>query len=294
MQANQPAAMMRSVLTVPVIRPRFIEKAPTSAADVVCLDVEDSVPPAEKARARELAGQAVESFPPGPYAVYVRINGFWTGMVEDDLNAVVRPGLDGIVLPKANTSADVEQADALLAALERERGLGAGSVTIMPLIETAEGVMNAYSICKASSRVVGAIFGAEDYATDMGIARTESGEEVLWARTQVAIACHAARIIPIDTPDPDYTDEAHLEREMRTARGLGYRGKLVIHPTQVAIANRVFFPSPAELEEARAVVEAFEREGLAKGLAAIPAEGKMIDTPIYWRAKRLLEWAQQS
>jgi citrate lyase subunit beta/citryl-CoA lyase len=292
MQSNQPVVMMRSVLTVPVIRPRFVEKAPTSGADVICFDVEDSVPPAEKANARQLAREAVEGIARGPYAVYVRINGFWTGMVEDDLAAVVRPGLDGIVLAKANTPADVHQADALLANLERERGLSPGSVTIMPLIETAEGVMNAYPICKASPRLAGAIFGAEDYATDLGIARTESGDEVLWARTQVAIACHAARIAPIDTPDPDYTNEEHLEREMQTARGLGYRGKLVIHPTQIAIANRVFFPSPAELKEARAVVEAFEREGLAKGLAAIPVGGKMIDTPIYWRAKRLLDVAK--
>jgi len=283
---------MRSILTVPVIRPRFIEKAPTSGADVICLDVEDSVPPAEKANAREVAGEAVESLPRGPYVVYVRINGFWTGMVEDDLAAVVHPGLDGIVLAKANTPADVEQADRILARLEREHGLEVGSVAIMPLIETAEGLANCYAVCRASPRLSGAIFGAEDYATDMGIARTEAGDEVLWARTQVAIACHAARITAIDTPDPDYTNEAHLEREMRTARSLGYRGKLVIHPTQVAIANRVFFPSAVELEEARAVVEAFEREGLAKGLAAIPVEGKMIDTPIYWRAKRLLEWAE--
>lgn len=294
MQSNQPVVMMRSVLTVPVIRPRFVEKAPTSRADVICFDVEDSVPPAEKANARKLARAAVEGIAPGPYAVYVRINGFWTGMVEEDLAAVVRPGLGGIVLSKANTAADVEQADALLADLERERGLEPGSIAVVPLIETAEGVMNAYPICKASSRLMGAIFGAEDYATDLGIARTESGDEVLWARTQIAIACHAARIAPIDTPDPDYTDQAHLEREMRTARGLGYQGKLVIHPTQIAIANRVFFPNPQELEEARAVVEAFEREGLAKGLAAIPVEGKMIDTPIYWRAKRLLEWAESA
>ncbi len=292
MQSTSPTALMRSVLTVPVIRPRFIEKAPTSGADVICLDVEDSVPPAEKANARVLAGKAVESLPRGPYAVYVRINGFWTGMVEDDLAAVVRPGLDGIVLAKANTAADVEQADRLLASLERERGIAPGSIAVMPLIETAEGVMNTYAICRASSRLTGAIFGAEDYATDMGIARTEQGDEVLWVRTQIAIACHAARITAIDTPDPDYTDESHLEREMRTARGLGYRGKLVIHPTQIAIANRIFSPSPEELEEARAVVEAFERDGLAKGLAAIPVEGKMIDTPIYWRAKRLLEWAE--
>ena len=125
----------------------------------------------------------------------------------------------------------------------------------------------------------------------MGIQRTPEGREVEWARTQLAVACRAAGIQAIDTPDPDYTDTEHLEREMRFARSIGYRGKLVIHPTQVAIANRIFRPSDEEIAEAREVVEAFERDGLAKGLAAISAGGKMIDTPIYWRAKRLLEWA---
>ena len=113
-----------------------------------------------------------------------------------------------------------------------------------------------------------------------------------YARAHVAIACHAARITPIDTPDPDYTDEAHLEREMSLARSLGYQGKLVIHPSQIAIANRVFCPSEAEIAEARTIVDEFEREGLAKGRAAIPLDGRMVDTPIYWRAKRLLEWAE--
>lgn len=294
MKSEKPATpLMRSVLTVPVIRERFIEKAPSSGADVICLDVEDSVPPAEKARARELAA-ALGSIPDGPYAKFVRINGPTSGLMEDDLAGVVRPGLDGVVVSKADSAVVIKAVDEQITALERQHGIEPGSIAIVPLIETARGVVKCLDICEASARVSAAIFGAEDYATDLGIARSERGEEVLWARTKVAVECHAAGVVPIDTPDPDYTDEAHLEREMAAARSLGYRGKLVIHPTQVAIANRVFMPSDEEISEARVIVEAFEREGLARGLAAIPLAGKMIDTPIYWRAKRLLDWADQA
>jgi citrate lyase subunit beta/citryl-CoA lyase len=286
------AALMRSVLTVPVIVPRFVEKAPGSGADVVCLDLEDSIPPDEKSNARELAAAAIEAMPRGAFALFVRVNGVATGLLAEDLRAVVGPGLDGIILSKADTAEMVAYTAEQLSLLEKERGLTEGTIAIAPLIETAAGVMQSYDVCRASPRVSAAVFGAEDYATDMGIERTPEGREIEWARTQVAVACHAAGVTPIDTPDPDYTDVAHLEREMAFARSLGYRGKLVIHPTQVAIANRVFRPTAREIAEAQAVVEAFERDGLAKGRAAIPIGGKMVDTPIYSRAKRLLEWAQ--
>jgi citrate lyase subunit beta/citryl-CoA lyase len=279
---------MRSVLTVPVTNPRFIEKAPSSGADVICLDLEDSIAPAEKAAARALAAAAIDSIPRGPYSVFVRVNGEHTGLLEDDVGAVVRPGLDGIIVSKASSPETIKRAARLVSSLEPSRG----SVAIVPLIETAAGVMDSLVILRASPRVTAAVFGAEDFATDMGIQRTRDGEEVRWARAQVAVACHAAGVIPIDTPDPDYTDEEYLEREMALARSLGYRGKLVIHPTQVAIANRMFAPSEAEIGEARAIVEIFEREGLQQGRAAIPLDGKMIDTPIYERAKRLLETAE--
>lgn len=285
---------MRSVLTVPVVVPRFIDKAPTSGADVICFDIEDSVPPAEKERARGIAAEAIEALPAGQYSAFVRVNGPTTGLMEDDIAGVVRLGLLGIVISKADSTEVIRAADEQLTNLERERGIGPNSIAIVPLVETARAVTKCLDICEASSRVTAAIFGAEDYATDLGIARTERGEEVLWARTKVAVECHAAGVLPIDTPDPDYTDEAHLEREMAAARALGYRGKLVIHPTQIMIANRVFAPSREEIEDARAVVELFEREGIAKGLAAIPSEGRMIDTPIYLRAKRLLEWAEST
>lgn len=292
MTSEKPGfTLMRSVLTVPVIVQRFLDKAPASGADVICLDLEDSVPPAEKENARPLAAKAIATMPRGGYAMYARLNGLSTGLLEDDVLGVVAPGLDGIILSKTESASHVERLDHYLALLERDRGVEAGSIAIVPLIETAAGVMDSPAICAASPRIVAAVFGAEDFATDMGVQRTREGEEIRWARSQVAIACRAAGIVAIDTPEPDYTDEAYIEREMQAARGLGYQGKLCIHPLQVQIANRVFRPSAGEVAEARVIVEAFERDGLAQGRAAIPLEGKMVDTPIYRRARRLLDWA---
>jgi citrate lyase subunit beta/citryl-CoA lyase len=228
------------------------------------------------------------------FQVYVRVNGFWSGLIEGDLEAIVHSGLDGVVISKAESADMIREIDSHLSRLETERGIDAGSIAIMPLIETAKGVAKSYEICEASPRLTGAIFGAEDYATDMGVERTTEGTEILFARTQVAIACRAGGIEAIDTPDPDYTDADHLRREMRLARSLGYRGKLCIHPLPVKIANEIFRPADAEVAEARLIVEAFERDGLAKGRAAIPLGGKMVDTPIYWRAKRVLEAADQT
>jgi len=285
---------MRSVLTVPVIVERFIEKAPSSGADVICLDVEDSIPPAEKVVARLRAAEAIEALRGNVRSLFVRVNGPDTGLMDDDLTGVVRQGLDGVVVSMTNSASEIHRVDQRLSMLERDESILEGTISIVPLVETARGVVNCMQICEASARVTAAIFGAEDYATDMGIARTPAGDEITWARTQVAVHCRAAGVTAIDTPDPDYTDESHLEREMLGARALGYRGKLCIHPTQVAMANRIFAPSPEEIDEAKSVVELFEREGLAKGLAAIPADGRMIDTPIYWRAKNLLEWAEAS
>lgn len=285
-------AIIRSVLFVPSTVERFVERAPEVGADAVCLDVEDSIPPAEKPKARTAAAEAIERMPRTGYVTLVRVNGLATGLLEDDLRAVVRPGLDGIVLPKSDSAATVRKAEELIAPLERERGLEAGSVRIIPLIETALGVVNSYEVCTASLRVLAGSFGAEDLATDMGIRRTRGGKEIEWPRAQIAVACHAAGLVPIDTPEPDYTDLEYLEREASFARSLGFRGKYCIHPAQVEVVNRVFSPSREEIEEAKTIVELLEREGIAKGRAAIPVNGRMIDTPIYWRARRLVQWAE--
>ncbi len=293
MMTEKPALqLLRSILIFPANVPRFIENAPHSAADAVCLDLEDSVPPDAKATARAAAVGALHSLAGSRSALLVRVNGPASGLLEDDLISVVQPGLDGIILSKTEFPEDVVRADHYLTLLERERGIAPGSVAIIALIETAAGVARCHGVCAASARLVGALFGAEDFATDMGVQRTADGQEVLWARAQVAVACRAQDILAIDTPATAYSDEVALEREMTFARTLGYRGKLCIHPAQVAIANRVFSPAPGEIAAARDLVDAFEREGIAQARAAIVFGGRMVDTPMYVRAKRLLEWAE--
>jgi citrate lyase subunit beta/citryl-CoA lyase len=290
-EERRSVPILRSILFVPAIVERFVARAPDAGADVVCLDVEDSVPPAQKAEARALAAAAIGSMRRGAFAVFVRVNGLRTGLLEDDLSTVVAPGLDGIVLSKTHDAETVRRADHYLTLLERQQGMAEGSVSIIPLVESAEGVLNARQIGAASPRLVALSLGAEDLAVDMGLRRTTGAGEIEWPRAQLAIAAAASGLVAIDTPEPDYTDMDHLERDAAHARSLGFRGKFCIHPEQVKVVNRVFSPSEGEVNEAREIVRLLEQEGIAKGRAAIPVDGKMIDTPIYWLAKRLLEWA---
>ena len=284
--------VLRSLLFVPAHRSRFVERAPTAGADVVCLDLEDSVPWDEKPNARQLAKEAIPGMPRTGYLLFVRVNGLHTGLLEQELDAIVGPELDGISLPKTDSAHTVRQVDAYLTEREKARGLPVGQVKIIPWIETALGLVNAYEICAASPRLIGASFGAEDFTADMGIKRTKASREIEYPRAAMAVACRAANVLAIDTPEPDYADLEHLERDARFALSLGYRGKYCIHPSQVEVVNRVFSPAPEEVEAARQVVEVFEKEGIAKGLAAIAVDGRMIDTPVYLRARRLLSWAQ--
>lgn len=284
--------ILRSILFVPAIVERFVTRARGAGADAICLDLEDSVPTNEKPRARIMAAEAMAAMPRASYSMFVRVNGLDTGLLEDDLLAVVRPGLDGIVLPKTHFAEVVRQADHYLTILERQQGMEAGTVRIIPLVESAAGILNSREIAAASPRLAGLSLGAEDLAADMGLQRSEAAREIEWPRAQLAAAAAAAGLIPIDTPEPDYTDPERLERDARFARSLGFRGKYCIHPAQVEVVNRVFSPSAEEIAEAREIVRLLEKEGIAKGRAAVSADGKMIDTPMYWQAKRLLRWAE--
>jgi citrate lyase subunit beta/citryl-CoA lyase len=284
--------ILRSVLFVPANVERFVTRAPEVGADVVCLDLEDSVPTDEKSTARTMAAEALASMPRSGYSAFVRVNGLDTGLLEDDLLAVVRPGLDGIVLPKAHSAEAVRQADHYLTILERQQGMEAGTVSIIPLVESAAGILNSREIAAASKRLAGLSLGAEDLAADMGLQRSEAGREIEWPRAQLVAAAAAVGLVPIDTPEPDYTDLGRLERDATLARSLGFRGKYCIHPAQVEVVNRVFSPTAEEIAEAREVVRVLEKEGIAKGRAAVSVDGKMIDTPMYWQAKRLLQWAE--
>jgi len=281
--------IIRTMMSVPGIRERFIEKARDIPADVILFDLEDSVAFADKPRAREIVKGVLPEFPKKGRMIFVRPNDLSTGLLEEDLDAIVQPGLDGIHLPKTHNPEVLMQADHYLTLLEKVRGIEPGTVKIIPWIESTEGLAKVEAICFASSRLIGASMGAEDYVTSLGVMRTRSGLEIEYGRARMANAAMAAGLVPIDCPEPDYQDIEHFEKDITHARGLGYRGKYCIHPTQVEVANRIFSPPPDQLDWARRVVDAYE-EGERQGLGAVGLDGQMIDRPIYLRAVDLIEW----
>lgn len=281
-------AVMRSLFYVPANEEKFIAKAPSFNADVITFDMEDAVPMSEKDKARELTAANLKNAAVNGAEIYVRVNGWDTGLTEIDLEAVVYEGLDGIVLPKTANAQEVIDLDKKLEELEIKRGLPVGSIDIAVLIETAIGVVNCYTSVFASKRVKSAIFGAVDYCKDMRIAITKKGTEQLYARSAVAIAARAAGIVACDAPFPAYQDMPAYEENTSDGVQMGYEGRMVIHPSQIDVANRLYSPDPKKVEWAVKTVKAFEEEGLAKGKASIAVDGEMVDTPVYLNAKDVL------
>jgi len=281
---------LRTMLSVPGNRQNMVEKARSLPADAIVLDLEDSVPVAEKVNARAMVADAIAGHILGEQRVFVRINSFGSGLLEHDLDAVVIPGLDGINLPKPGSAEDIRAVDSIIGRLETERGIESSRVRLTPWIETARGLLNAFEIASASPRVVAIIFGAEDFTLDTGMQRSIEGDELFQPRIMVVVAATAAEVAAIDTPFNDFRDEAGLVRETSLARRLGFQGKYVIHPSQVEPVNQAFRPSPEEVEQARRVVEAFDAAE-AEGFASTSVDGKMIDIPIAGRARRLLSVA---
>jgi citrate lyase subunit beta / citryl-CoA lyase len=280
--------VMRSCFYIPANNEKLVSKAATTPADIITLDIEDSVPPAEKPRARDMVRENLKQAGSGGSAVYVRINNWDTPWPNDDLEAVVYEGLSGVVLPKCAGPDHVRRLDWKLEELERRRGLPIGSIAVQVLIETAIGVIHAYPSAVASKRVNSLIFGAVDYTKDMRVKLTIQGEELLYARAHTATAARAAGLIAIDHPFVAYQDVEAFEKSTRYGRQLGYEGRMLIHPNQIEPSHRIYTPSPEDAEWAREVVKAFEEEGIAKGMAAINYKGQMVDTPVYDNARSVL------
>ncbi len=280
--------VMRSVFYVPGNNEKMIAKAPTTPADIITLDIEDSVPPAEKAKAREMVRENLKLAGSGGSTVYARINNWETLMTNDDLEAIVHKGLSGVCLAKCGGPDHVQRLDWKLEELERRRGLSVGSVAVQLLIETAKGVINAYPSAVASKRVNSLIFGAVDYTKDMRVKLTSEGEEQFYARAHTAVAARAAGCIAIDCPFVAFKDMEAFEKSTRFGRQLGYEGRMLIHPSQIEPSHKIYTPSPEDVEWARGVKKVFEEEGLAKGMAAVTYLGKMVDTPVYDNAMTIL------
>jgi len=280
-------AVLRSLLYVPGNNARLMQKARGFAADVIVLDLEDSVPFTEKAAARALVRDSIAAVRESGADVYVRVNSWETGLTDADLEAVVRPGLDGVVLPKAETPDDVRRLDRKLEQMERRARLAFGAVVAQLIIETARGVLNAHRCAVASRRVNSLCFGAVDYSRDMRVQLTRDGWEVFHARSQVGMVARAAGLVAIDSAWPAYADAEGFARDTKAGAQLGYEGRVLIHPNQIEPAHTIYTPSKEEAEQAREVVAVFEA-GLTKGQASVPLRGSMVDWPVYRNAKEVL------
>lgn len=285
--------LMRSWLFVPGNRARMIRKAPTLGADVVVYDLEDALPSAEKASGRRLVAEALEA-PPGRSLRYVRVEAD-PGRGLEDARAVVRPGLDGLVLPKVSEVSQLHQIDAALEALEAGAGMQPGSVRILAMIESARGLLEAPAIAAACPRMVGLFFGAEDFTLDIGVfAPEEEGpDEMLYARSAVAVATASCGLVAVDRIVPEFQALGPLAADCKRARQLGFGGKGVIHPRQIACVHQAFAPSEQQVEKAREVIRGFE-QALREGAGTVQVEGKMVDWPIVEKARRLIRMAEAS
>ena len=290
---SSETAPIRSFLFTPANHPRRVEKVFQVGADAVILDLEDAVAISEKPAARQDVVTAFSSRPNSATRHYVRVNSIDTPYCEDDIKATVGPWLDGVVLPKVESRACLNELERMLAAAEAEQGIPVGSLDLMPIIETARGVESAKKIATADSRVKRMAFGGGDYTLDLNY-QWEADETVLaYARAKLS---HASRLgdlePPIDTVVLQIKDNERFLQSARQGKQFGFGGKLCIHPDQISLTHEVFTPSEAEIAHARAVVAAFEAAE-AEGSASIQLDGYFIDYPIVYKSQRILALADK-
>ena len=277
----------RTLLFAPGNHPRRVEKALCLKADAVILDLEDAVAVAEKVGTRAIVVEALQSERSG--LGYVRVNAYDTDFCFGDLLVVVANGVDGIVLPKVETSAQLRSVDWVVGQLEREKGLPAGGIDIIPIIETGKGVANVYDIASAGTRIKRLSFGAGDYTKDMAMRWTRHEGELAHARAEISVASRTAGLeAPLDTVWIHIKETDGCIKSAELVRDMGYQGKLCIHPDQVDPVNAVFSPSDEDVDFAKKVVKAFE-EAEAQGLASIQVDGYFVDYPIVDQAQRTLD-----
>ena len=280
---------LRSWLFAPGNHARKVEKVFTIGADAVILDLEDAVALEQKAATRATVVAALKGRPGRASRGYIRINSSDTDFCYGDLQEIIGPWLDGIVLPKVESASQLQMIDWLVCQIERERGMAVGTLDILPIIETGRGVAAISEIAGAGSRIKRVSFGAGDFTNDMGMVWTPGESELSHARSVIALASRVAGLeAPIDTVFIDLADSEHLEQSAQTALALGFRGKLCIHPAQVAPVNAVFTPVENEVARALKYVEAFAAAE-AEGSASIQVDGYFVDYPIYEKAQRTLQ-----
>ena len=286
--------LLRSWMFVPGHRQRMIDKAMGLSVDAIMLDIEDGVAPGEKESARTLIGGALgRERPSNSPARYVRINDVGHARMDADLEAVLRKGLNGLVLPKVDTPEEVLKVEAILKKREPELGMSAGAVKLLVAIESPKGLLNAPTIAACSPRVIGLMFGAEDFGREIGLPTSREAEarDMIYARSALVVAAASAHVQSVDGVWVDLKDTEGLWGFARQSRRLGFSGMSLIHPSQIDPINRVFSPTAEEIDYAKQVIKAYE-EAVARGDGSISFGGQLIDRPIVERARRTLEMAR--
>jgi len=280
------ARLFRSLIFVPGNNSRFLEKAKTLSADIVCFDLEDSVPDSEKKNARKLIKMALKSRSQYSSEVYVRTNSPISGKIPDDLKDIVQKGIDGIVIPKVKNAKELKKIEKTLSILEKKQKIR--QISLLPSIESAEGVYNTYEIASSSKRISAVVFGVFDLLNDLGIEYTKQSEGAKYARAKIPLDARAAGVYALDAIWQDLKDEKGLIEDCKIGKSLGYVGKTIIHPDQISITHQSFHPNKTEIEWAEKVCESYEKS-TKTGKGATTVDGKMIDEVHYKRAKALLQ-----
>jgi len=283
--------LLRSFIFVPGNRANMLERARAFNADVVMVDLEDSVPPGEKTTARDMAKEWVPTLRQEGQRVMVRVNSLDTGLTRSELEAIVSPDLYGISLGKVESTWNIRDVDRMLSAIEPLAGVQPGAIKIVAWAETASALVDARDIGAASPRVIALAFGAEDFTNDMGIERSDTGEEVQVPRSLVPVAARAANVASLDSPFVLFQDPDALRADAKRACQMGYTGKFAIHPSQLDIINETFSPSTEEIAYARQITGAW-KQAEAEGRGSLSMDGRMVDVPVVKRAQNLLAFAE--
>lgn len=298
---DQKTTLIRSWMFVPGDRQRMIDKSLALSVDAIMMDIEDGVSPDAKEPARrqiaaaldQVAARAKAGTLTRTPARFVRINAVGHQRMHDDLAAVVRPGLEGLAVPKVETPQQVEVVEKILDEREPKLGMPAGGVRLLIAIESPRGLFNAFAIASASPRVIGLMFGAEDFCRELGLPLRREGEarDLIYARSALVTAAAAAHVQSVDGVWPDLQEMEGMKKFALQSRRLGFSGMSLIHPSQIEHVNAAFTPSADEIEYCQRVVQAFD-EAMARGEGAIAFGGQLLDIPIVDRARQTLALAE--
>ena len=305
--------MYRTLLFIPGNNKKFLDKSKSIYPDILCFDIEDSVPLSEKSIGRDMISQTLKSYTHNLNVkdtnnttnnkfiedtntddnhspqIFVRINSFESGLYEQDLESIICDQLDGIVIPKVNSETELEKIIVMIENLEKQRNIHK-TISLIPSIESSQGVVNSYDIAKFDSRICSIIFGVFDYLYDMKLDYVDEGIEYSYARAKIPVDARAAGIPALDSIWQKVDDIEGLQRDAKTAKRLGYAGKSIIHPKHIEPVHKVFIPSQNEIEWAKKVIATLKQiQGQGDKRGAFKVDGKMIDAVHFKQAKLILD-----